>query len=489
MSDRRPVRRYDGPGDPSGGRVLTSRGGDRCARMGGGRMGVAILLVLPAMTPPSLSWAREPDFEAFRWNEDYRYLRENPQLSPYERLKYQPLNVRGQDGHLSFGGSARSRVNRYDNDRFGLQGGSAGAVWLQRFYAHTDLHVGERFRAFVEVSAHLADGSDELRPGPFDRDDGTLSQAFVDWRLGGSRLRLGRQEMAMGSARLLSSRDGPNVRLSYDGLRWDGTYGSAGLLGFYLREVEVRTGAFDNSSSHDNAVWGVQSTWPLGRGSADVYYLGIKRRDAVYAQGVDDEVRHSVGMRLFGADDGWDWNIEAIYQAGTFGDADIRAWTMASIVGYRFTSIRWQPRLALSANVASGDDDPDDRRLGTFNPINPNLTYFEEAAILAPQNFFNIEPEIHWIVTPRLGMALDWNIFWRLESNDAVYVRGLTPLSATAGTKGHFVAHVPSLSVDYQWNRHLRLDLSYSHFFARNVIKDAGGDDVRFLKLQLEWKF
>jgi hypothetical protein len=31
--------------------------------------------------------------------------------------------------------------------------------------------------------------------------------------------------------------------------------------------------------------------------------------------------------------------------------------------------------------------------------------------------------------------------------------------------------------------------LSYSYFFARNVIKDSGGDDVRFLKLQLEWKF
>jgi outer membrane receptor protein involved in Fe transport len=62
-------------------------------------------------------------------------------------------------------------------------------------------------------------------------------------------------------------------------------------------------------------------------------------------------------------------------------------------------------------------------------------------------------------------------------------------LPGTAGTKGHFVAHVPSVSIDYQWNRHLRLDLSYSYFFARNVIKDSGGDDVRFLKLQLEWKF
>jgi len=458
-------------------------------------MGRTALIVLAAMTLASIGRAEEPAFEAFRWNEDYRYLSEKPQVSAYEWLKYQPLNLSDQDGHLSLGGSARSRVNAYDNDRFGLQGGRDGALYLQRFYGHANLHVGERFRAFVELSAHLTDGSDELRPGPLDRDDGTLSQAFVDWRLEGSRLRLGRQEMALGSARLLSARDGPNVRLSYDGLRWDGTYGDAGLLAFYLQEVEVSTGAFDNSSRHGNAVWGIQHTRPLargrgrGRGSADVYYLGLKRHDAVYAQGVDDENRHSVGVRLFGADDGWDWDLEALYQVGTFGDVDIRAWTVASTIGYRFTHLRGQPRLALSANVASGDDDPDDRHLGTFNPLYPNLTYFEEAAILAPQNFYNIEPEISWRVTSKLGVALDWNFFWRLEGNDAVYVRGLTPLPATAGTKGHFVAHVPSVSIDYQWNRHLKLDLSYSYLFARNVITDAGGDDVRFLKLQLEWKF
>jgi hypothetical protein len=85
-------------------------------------MGISILMVLAAMTLASLSRAEEPAFEAFRWNEDYRYLSEKPRVSTYEWLKYQPLNLSDQEGHLSFGGSARSRVNAYDNDRFGLQG-------------------------------------------------------------------------------------------------------------------------------------------------------------------------------------------------------------------------------------------------------------------------------------------------------------------------------------------------------------------------------
>jgi hypothetical protein len=445
------------------------------------------LLAAMVLSPPG--WADDPAFEAFRWNEDYRYLDAKPRLSAYERLKYRPLTVAGHDGYLSFGGSARSRLNLYDNDHFGLQGGGDGAIALQRFYGHMDIHVGDRYRAFVELGSHLAHGSNQLEPGPFDRNEVALSQAFVDWRFNDSRLRLGRQEVALGSARLMSTRDGPNVRLSYDGVRWDGSHDGAGLLAFYLQEVEVHTGSFDHGSRRDNAIWGVSGTWRLGRGSADLYYLGLKRQDAVYARGVDEEIRHSLGIRLFGAHEGWDWDLEALYQTGTFGEADIRAWTVASIIGYRFTDRRGQPRLAFSANVASGDDTTDDQRLGTFNPLYPNLAYFEEAAILAPQNFYNIEPEIRWRVTSKLDVALDWNFFWRLETDDAVYGRGLTPLPGTADANGRFVAHVPSLSLDYQWNRHVSLDLSYSHFFAGSVIRNAGGDDVRFLKMQLEWKF
>jgi hypothetical protein len=295
--------------------------------------------------------------------------------------------------------------------------------------------------------------------------------------------------MGLGSARLMGTRDGANVRRSYDGLRWDTPYGGAQWRAFYLQPVDVEEGAFDNTSHRNESVWGLNSTWVLGRGSADLYYLGLDRKDAEYVQGVENETRHSVGMRLYGMQNGWDWDFDAVYQFGDFGDSDIRAWTVASLVGYRFADARWQPRIALSANVASGDSDPGDGRLQTFNPLFPNLAYFEEAAIYAPQNFYNIEPEVSWRLTRQLSLALDWNFFWRLEKHDAVYVRGLAPLPGTAAVSGHFVAHTPSVSLDYQWDRHLSMDLSVSHFFAGEVIKRAGGDDTSFLKVQVEWKF
>lgn len=450
---------------------------------------MATLLSPLAIVVASASEAADSAFETFRWNEDYRYLTAKSELNSYEGLKYQPFEVAGHVGFVSFGGSVRSRVNVYDNDRFGLQGGADGTVWLQRFYGHSDIHIGDGFRAFVELSADYADAGGDLASGPFDKDRAALGQVFFDWQIGDSRWRIGRQEMGLGSARLMGTRDGSNVRRSYDGVRWDTPYGGAQWQVFYLQQVDVEEGGFDNTSHHDNSIWGLNSTWVLGRGSADLYYLRLDRKEAVYVQGVENENRHSVGMRLYGVQNGWDWDFEALYQFGDFGDSDIRAWTVASLVGYRFANVRWQPRIALSANVASGDSDPGDGRLQTFNPLFPNLAYFEEAAIYAPQNFYNIEPEISWRLTPQLSLALDWNFFWRLEDHDAVYVRGLAPLPGTAGVSGHFVGHTQSVSLDYQMGRHLRMDLSVSHFFAREVIRQAGGDDAAFFKIQIEWKF
>jgi hypothetical protein len=159
---------------------------------------------------------------------------------------------------------------------------------------------------------------------------------------------------------------------------------------------------------------------------------------------IADKTRHSFGTRLFGIRAGWDWNYEGIYQIGTYGSLTINAWTAASNTGYSFKTLKWRPRLGLSANIASGDENTRDNQLNTFNPLYPNLTYFEEAAMLAPQNFFNLMPSLTLQPLTNVRLSVDWNFFWRLSKNDAVYVRGLKPLTQTVGLNGQFVTHAIS---------------------------------------------
>jgi hypothetical protein len=421
----------------------------------------------------------------YRWNENYSHLVDKRGNSWYDQLKYTPL---GKDAYISFGGTLRHRLNMYDNDNFGLRGVADGHLLLNRALLHADVHLGDYVRTFIELGAHQADGYD-LTSGPFDEDDADVTQAFVDLRLDQSTLRLGRQEMGLGSARLLSVRDGPNVRRSFDGIRFDTSIADSHLRLFILSEVEVDEGAFDNDTNDDQTLWGVYNTSDFGFTEVDTYYLGLYRGGATYHQGQANETRHSLGTRIFGSKNNWDWNYEFVYQFGDFGDANINAWTVASITGYSFNDTMWSPRLSLSANIASGDDDENDDDLNTFNPLLPNLAYFEEAAVFSPQNFYNVEPEVTIYPTDKLSISADWNFFWRLEDNDAVYVRGSGALSGTAGASGDFVAHVPSISIDYQINQHIKFDISYSHFFAQEVVENAGGDDVSFFKTELTWKF
>src|SRR5262245_22867002 len=67
----------------------------------------------------------------FRWDEDYRSLRGQDELShlPY-RLKYLPLSGDGER-YMSLGGEYRFRVDYYDHPDFGLQQ-AAGFTSLQQ---------------------------------------------------------------------------------------------------------------------------------------------------------------------------------------------------------------------------------------------------------------------------------------------------------------------------------------------------------------------
>ncbi len=443
-----------------------------------------VALAVPVM-------AEDYPFNFYRFNEDWSYLSTRQDLTTYQKFKYIPLSETDPQRYLSFGGQARTQFTAFNNNRYELLSGGDGNKWLNRLMLHGDLHFSDGARAFVEIGTHQASVTDDIRQGPFDENDVDLHQAFVDLDHGNLTLRAGRQEFALGSARLISVRDGPNVRRSFDGAKLTASYSGVQASGFYFNEVAVESGSFDDNRNGDEELWGLYSTWSDVGGftSLDVYYLGIDRAVEQYVQGVGRDERHSIGVRMFGDYGNWFWNHEALYQFGDFEDADVSAWTAATITGYSFKEAYLKPRVYLRAAIASGDDDPDDDDLETFNPLFPNLFYFEEAAILSPQNFMNLQPGISVSASRSVTLALDWNFFWKHREEDAVYTGGLFPLPGTADSDGRFVSHNPQLSLDWAINQFLELDLRYAHFFAGDVIDDAGGDDVDFFMAELTLRF
>jgi hypothetical protein len=102
-----------------------------------------------------------------------------------------------------------------------------------------------------------------------------------------------------GSGRLISVREGPNVRQSFDGFKIMSRAGPWHIDGFAVRPDFDNCGYFNNNPDNQTSFWGIYSTRSVGRGiSADLYYLGIARKQATYNRSTANELRHTFGARL-----------------------------------------------------------------------------------------------------------------------------------------------------------------------------------------------
>ena len=91
-----------------------------------------------------------------------------------------------------------------------------------------------------------------------------LQQGFADYNLSAGSgqlvLRAGRQEMSYDEGAIIGLRDGPNVRLSFDGVRGSYVDPTYALDAFAVRPVNVSPGALDDGDLVGQAIYGVHAT-------------------------------------------------------------------------------------------------------------------------------------------------------------------------------------------------------------------------------------
>jgi hypothetical protein len=442
------------------------------------------------------SEAPAPGFKLLRYEEDYRYLADpQRQTDPLDAIKFLPL-ASNENWFLSIGGEIRERGEYFDHSSWGKDPPDSGYL-LQRYMLHVDLHLGNCFRLFGELKSGIESGRDG-GPRPIDQDELDVNQAFVDACIStGGRtkvtVRLGRQEISLGSSRLVSVRDGPNVRQSFDGARLILDSGAWHIDALATKPVQTNRGVFDDSPDHARSFWGVYAVRPirlLPGGHIDLYYLGLDRKRAVFDKGIGREQRHSIGTRLWGEAEGWDYNYEAIYQWGRFGPGNIRAWTVASDMGYRIALVPLRPRFGLKADVTSGTQDPRSQTLGTFNALFPKGAYFSEADLLGPYNHIDIHPSIEFEIRKNVSLTPDADFFWRESLHDGIYGVAGNLLKAGQKSDARYIGSHVAAQIEWRANRHLTYTAMYLHFFPGAFLRETPpGLGVNFVATWLTYKF
>ena len=285
-------------------------------------------------------------YKLLREDEDWSFLQDRSlRQDSWDPIKYIPIRNNG-DWFMTMGGEAREVWEQIGNDNWG-QAPYMNGYLNERYMLYFDVHYGRHIRTFVELKS----GLNSFRiggPRPIAEKKLDFQAAFLELSTvvhdSPVNLLVGRQELEYGSGRLIDVREGPNVRLSFTGFRLRTLTHSWQIDGLAVRPDEDNPGFFDNSPNHAVSFWGIYAVRPLPRNTLlDTYYLGLDRAQAAFQRGTAQEVRHTFGARfsrpIATERPAWDFDCEALGQFGTFGTANIRAWTVASETGYRIPTI------------------------------------------------------------------------------------------------------------------------------------------------------
>ena len=436
-------------------------------------------------------------YSLLRENEDWSWLA-NPALREdyADPIKYLALGRNGW--YVTLGGEMREVLEQVINDNFGKQG-YTNRFLLQRYMLHSDWHLGRRYRIFVQLKS----GLESYRTGgprPIDEKKLDFEAAFLEVGIDSGKnwivLRLGRQELNYGSGRLVSVREGPTVRQSFDGVKVRSKAGAWKIDAFAVRPDRDKPGFFDNAPDPHTEFWGIYATRPLRRQvSFDAYYLGEDRKAATFERGTATELRHSVAARIWRPiatkESGLDFDYEGAFQFGSFGSGNIRAWTLASDTGYSLTRLPLKPRFSVKADISSGDD-PRSHTLATFYPVFPLGNYFGVLADTGPGpvNFIDVHPRIQATLLKGVTVSTDLVVQWRENLNDGVYAVPGFLLVPSNGSTARFVGYRPGVEVRWQVDRHVWLQADYGVFFAGQFLKDASpGRNLKYTELWVGYKF
>jgi hypothetical protein len=384
--------------------------------------------------------------------------------------------------HVNFG-DADSGVN--DNDIY----------LLQRYLLHADLHLGRHLRFFSQLNSNHATAKNSV--SHTDKDLAGILQAFADINTYGQipmRLRIGRQELSYGVERILGTRDGANVRQSFDGLRYTMTLKKSVADFFVVYPMAYDFGYFDNSTNTDILVYSGLWSLPVRQfGTLELYFIGNDRKMAYCRNKTEKENRKSIGIRLNRYSGFLYYDVEAIGQTGIYGNSAIRAWQLSAVAGLKWHDRRTEPRVQVRIAGASGDLDSTDNRMNLFRPVSTRSPINDLIPIgFANIGIFTAEGEIK--IVKGLHFVMGYYSVRRLSPNDGSYTSDVTFMFREPDNNGvdkgiHLVKGVVS-EVNYVASKHFGILLMMGYFVPGNYVTHTGlGKNQSAASLKVTYRF
>lgn len=334
----------------------------------------------------------------------------------------------------------------------------------------------------------------DLRQLYVDYEDNIMIDALTMNKLS---LRGGRQEFSYGAQRLLGGFNWSNVAQTFDG----------GKLGMHFAKYHIQLDVFAGEKtsikspreaddlydgSGKDRMWAYYATAKAFQETLIENYL-IRRatyKNISFGPSGSSEVdNYTFGGRLKKAfSNGVDYELEAAGQWGDFRDQDVMAMMAVGIVGYTFQK-PWQPRVAFEFDYGSGDSDPTDGKMTTFDNLYPtNHLFYGYMDFISLQNLNDYRFQVSAKPHKKLKLQADWHMIYLDTPKDSWYSAGRTVTRTASVSLSDVSPHVGNeidLVADYKFNNNVSMHAGYSHFFAGKYLQETGAnDDADFVYVQ-----
>jgi hypothetical protein len=429
-----------------------------------------------------------------RYDDDFTLVKKDSVKKGFNQLKYIPL---GKNNSISFGGELREQFQVYNNINFGdvpptFQDDSANQLW-HRLMVHSNIELGNHFRFFIQLNSTLRFLNDNPIVPEIDENQLSLYQAFAELKYSNCNIRLGYQEMYYGNHRLITVREEPNTRQTFDGLVVKHKLKNGTIDLFAVSKVVSKQYVFDDESMHDG-LYGIYGTQYFSNHKMGLDYFLVdfqsKARKYNYQSGFED--RQTFGMRLFSNLKTINFEFEGGYQSGKFNDLNISAYTVLADINATVLPSK-KGVIGFAANVASGDKDSGDNKLNTYNLIYAKPAY-GLAIPIGATNIISLSPYIKINPIQKLNILAQVFFMSRNSNQDGTYSPGMIEnrpkpnalFTSDKKTLGQFYV----LETNYQQTKNLSFSFDASYFNAGSYPKASGkGNDVTYLSFKSTFKF
>jgi hypothetical protein len=430
-----------------------------------------------------------------RYNDDFSAMKNAPIKKGFDNLKYISL---GKNTFISFGGELREQYQYYDNLNFGdvpptFSKASVGQLW-HRAMVHSNLEIGSKIRVFLQLNSTLRFFNPNPLTPEIDENQLSLHQAFMDYSFSKNwMIRAGRQELGYGNHRILTFREGPNTRLTFDAaiVKYHNEKRKIDFLA--ITPVVSKQDVFDDESFEDYifGVYGTENVIPK-KLLVDYYVLNFNSENRKYNFVSGKENRQTFGLRIFSQNPKFNYELESTYQTGTFNQSDINAYAFSSDINYKIDQ-KLNLIIGLGANYASGDKDKSDTKLNTYNPIFAKSA-FGLAAPIGSSNIENINPYIKINPIKKLSVYATVYFMQRNSDQDGTYSPGMTEVrpnpSKLFASNKQGIGTQYSIETSYALNKNISFAVDGAYFQAGNYVKETGkGLDIRYLSFKSTFKF